>query len=166
LTVAPNVKAATTPAVVKAAAVKVTTQAVAAALVSRAVTPVALTATTTPSPNLLTGLLELVGLGPSAAPGAPTPLDNPLGWVVAAVTRRFGQPVSNVGQTLAAPTATTSLITTTSADPAAPKAAATTAGITREFTVRNRTGGPIVIEKYLPNSLTSRSRRWHCDKDR
>jgi YVTN family beta-propeller protein len=110
LTIAPTPKPAATPAAA-ATAVDSTRSAV-APLVSRAsVTPAALTPTSTTSQNLLTGLLGLVGLDPSAAPGAPTPLDNPLGWVMAAVTRRFGQPVSNVAQTLAAPAATTSLVT-------------------------------------------------------
>ena len=120
-TAATNVKAApqspTPPAMVKAAVVDVTTPTAARPLESPAAIPAPLTAPKPAPTNLLTGLLGLVGLGASAAPRGPTPVDGPLSLVVAAAARSFEQPMSNVVQPLAAPAATTGLATMTKAAP-------------------------------------------------
>ncbi len=107
----------TPPAMVKAAAVDVITPTVAAPLKPPAAVPAPLTAPKPAPTNLLTGLFGLVGLGTSAAPSAPTPVDNPLSLVMAAVARRFEQPEPNVVQPLAAAAATTGLPTKTTAAP-------------------------------------------------
>jgi hypothetical protein len=141
----PAAQPATTPAAT-AAVVGVTKSAVGPPP-SAVVIPAALTATSTTSHNLLTSLLGLVGLGPSAAPGAPTPLDNPIGWVVMAVVRRFGQTVSDIENTLLAQSSSTTPIalTAASSDPAAAEPASTAM---RTYSIADSLGYPVVIFKY------------------
>jgi hypothetical protein len=159
VTVAPNPKAAATPAnVVYAIKAALERPAVSQA----AVTSTALSRTSTQPPRLLTRLLGLAGPGPSAVPKTPTPLDNPLGWAMMGVVRRFGQLVSNAEETrLAQPGVTTSLTTANpAADPPAPQAAAT---IDRTFVIFNTTKKEIYISGYsetngitgLPPALTA-----------
>jgi len=70
-------------------------------------TPTVSTATTPPTaagtvttPPVVTNLLRLVGLGAAAAPGLPAPIDPPIGWMVLAAVRRFGQSLSAVDNAL------------------------------------------------------------------